>query len=75
MIESLSLIDAVMPDVVASRQKEADRQKAKTESTENNNTEENNKHPYCKCSTAPLKFMGMIFIDKNMFHYSNFWEQ
>ncbi|ODM99414.1 F-box-like/WD repeat-containing protein TBL1XR1 [Orchesella cincta] len=31
MIESLSLIDAVMPDVVASRQKEADRQKAKSE--------------------------------------------
>jgi transducin (beta)-like 1 len=46
MIESLSLIDAVMPDVVASRQKEADRQKTKSETAENNNTEENNKHPY-----------------------------
>lgn len=47
MIESLSLIDAVMPDVVVTRQKEADRQKAKSEPTDNN-TEENNKHPYCK---------------------------
>lgn len=55
MIESLSLIDAVMPDVVASRQKEADRQKTKSETTENNNTEENNKHPYCKISPKTFR--------------------
>jgi transducin (beta)-like 1 len=47
MIESLSLIDAVMPDVVASRQKEADRQKSKND--EGNNNEKNApEHPYCK---------------------------
>jgi transducin (beta)-like 1 len=49
MIESLSLIDAVMPDVVASRHKEADRQKSKNEGGENNNAEEGSaKHPYCE---------------------------
>ncbi len=48
MIESLSLIDAVMPDVVASRQKDADRQKSKNEEG-NNNSEEAPKHTsYCE---------------------------
>lgn len=49
MIESLSLIDAVMPDVVASRQKEADRQKSKNEEGNNNSEENAVKHAsYCK---------------------------
>ena len=44
MIESLSLIDAVMPDVVASRQQQALKQKS---DVVENNQEENTKHPYC----------------------------
>lgn len=49
MIESLSLIDAVMPDVVASRQKEADRQKSKNEEGNNNSEDNATKHnTYCE---------------------------
>jgi len=56
MIDSLSLIDAVMPDVVASRQKEADRVKQKSENVENNNADDNTKHPYCKRTSTNVEW-------------------
>jgi transducin (beta)-like 1 len=46
MIESLSLIDAVMPDVVATRQQQAQKM-TKENSAETNNIEDT-KHPYCE---------------------------
>lgn len=55
MIESLSLIDAVMPDVVATRQQQA--QKITKENSADNNNIEENKHPYCKLSFALIKFL------------------
>ncbi|CAG7667495.1 unnamed protein product [Allacma fusca] len=59
MIESLSLIDAVMPDVVASRQQQAIKQK--TEAGENNQ-EENAKHPY----STPGSTEGGGDVDSNI---------
>ena len=46
MIDSLSLIDAVMPDVVATRQQQA--QKMTKENSADTNNIEDVKHPYCK---------------------------
>jgi transducin (beta)-like 1 len=42
-VESLSLIDAVMPDVVASRQNQQKQQIVKTEMQDTNGEEGNNK--------------------------------
>jgi len=53
-VDALSLIDAVMPDVIANRQQQE--QKSKTDTTENNNREEEAKHTYCKERTSLLNY-------------------
>lgn len=58
MIESLSLIDAVMPDVVASRQKEVDRQK-KNDEPGNNNSEENREKNQNYCEEIELSCVDL----------------
>lgn len=51
MVESLSLIDAVMPDVVATRQNQINQQKQQKTDVQDTNGEEGN---------FPLRYIGAL---------------
>lgn len=63
MVESLSLIDAVMPDVVATRQNQINQQKqqVKTEGQDTNGEEGNLLATYI-CITAEAQYHNFIYI-------------
>lgn len=63
MIESLSLIDAVMPDIVATRQNQINQQKqqVKTEGQDTNG-EEGNLFLVHVCMTIELQYGNFIYI-------------
>lgn len=63
MVESLSLIDAVMPDIVATRQNQINQQKqqVKTDSQDTNG-EEGNLLAICICMTVQVQHCNFIHI-------------